>query len=356
LAECCPGALFLDLLDPHLERSLSARPELLQERVAAFQGETVIIDEVQKLPALLDVVHQLIEARPGLRFVLTGSSARKLKRTGVDLLAGRLVLRGLHPFLAAELGAAFDLERALRHGLVPLVWSARDSQDVLRSYASLYLNEEVKTEGLVRRVGDFARFLEAISFSHAAVLNISHVARECQVQRRTAAGYVEILEDLLLAFRLPIFTRRAKRATIAHPKFYYFDAGVFRALRPAGPLDRPEEIAGVAMEGLVAQHLKAFVDYRQEASRLFCWRTKARGLEVDFVVYGPEHFWAVEVKNSDRVRPEDLRSLRAFGADYPEAVRLLVYRGRDRLVRDGITCWPCAEFLMALDPANPPAW
>ncbi len=350
LLQTFPDSLVLDLLDPEIERTLVARPEHLRDRIAAYQGKTVIIDEVQKVPSLLDVVHQLIEAHPGLRFVLTGSSARKLKRTGVDLLAGRLVRRGLHPFVAAELGREFDLDRALTQGLVPLVWDSADPQDVLKSYASLYLNEEVKTEGLVRRIGDFARFLEAISFSHASVLNISHVARECQVERKTVSSYIGILEDLLLAFRLPIFTRRAKRATVSHPKFYYFDAGVFRALRPAGPLDRPEEIAGAALEGLIAQHLMAFIDYRQEDSRLFYWRTRARGLEVDFVVYGPERFLAIEVKNSQRVRPEDLRALKAFGHDYPESVRILVYRGRERLVRDDVLCIPCEEFLFTLDP------
>jgi len=356
LQQAFPDALVLDLLDPLLERTLSARPEHLRERVAAHQGRMIVVDEVQKVPALLDVVHQLVEQHPKTRFVLTGSSARKLKRTGVDLLAGRLVRRGLHPFMAVELGAAFDLERSLELGLVPLVRDAADPPDVLRSYASLYLHEEVKSEGLVRRVGDFARFLEAISFSHASVLNISHIARECQVGRRTVTGYVEILEDLLLAFRLPVFTRRAKRATVSHPKFYYFDAGVYRAIRPAGPLDQPEEIAGAALEGLVAQHLRAFIDYRPEDSRLFYWRTRARGLEVDFVLYGPRCFWAVEVKNSPRVRPEDLRALAEFGKDYPEADRILVYRGKERLVRNGITCWPCEDFLMALDPARPPTW
>jgi len=356
LNTCFPDALVVDLLDPLLERTLSARPEHLREMVDGYRGSTVVVDEVQKVPELLDVVHHLVESGPGPRFVLTGSSARKLKRTGVDLLAGRLVLRSLHPFMAVELGAGFSLESALEYGLVPLVVDAADPRDVLRSYASLYLNEEVKTEGLVRRAGDFARFLEAISFSHGAILNISHVARECQVQRRTAASYVEILEDLLLAFRVPVFTRRARRATVSHPKFYYFDAGVFRAIRPSGPLDRPEEIAGAALEGLVAQHLRAFIDYRQEDSRLYYWRTRAGGVEVDFVVYGPRRFWAIEVKNSSRVRAVDLRALRAFGQDYPEAERVLVYRGRERLVREGIACWPGDEFLAALDPDHPPTW
>jgi predicted AAA+ superfamily ATPase len=355
LGRTFPDALRLDLLDPELARRLAARPERLRDMVLGEARPVVVVDEVQKVPELLDVVHSLVEAEPGRTFVLTGSSARKLRRAGVDLLAGRLVLRSMHPFMACELGSAFDLEQALRVGLVPLVWSAPNPQDVARSYAALYLNEEVRSEGLVRRVGDFARFLEAISFSQAAVLNVSDVARDCEVQRRTAAGYVEILEDLLLAFRLPSFTRRARRASKGHPKFYYFDVGVFRSLRPAGPLDRPEEIEGAALESLVAQHLRAFVDYRQEDSRLYYWRNRG-GLEVDFVVYGADRFWGLEVKRSARVRPADLRGLRSFGNEYPEARRLLLYQGNERLERDGVLCLPVEQFLQELDPHSPPGW
>src|SRR5262249_48629755 len=153
------------------------------------------------------------------------------------------------------------LKSALKQGLLPLVVEAPDPHDVLNSYAALYLREEVQWEGLVRNVGAFGRFLEAVTFSHAAQLNTSAVARECEVERKTVEGYLDILEDLLLAFRLPVFTRRARRELAAHTKLYLFDAGVYRALRPAGPLDRPEEIEGAALEGLVAQHLRAFIAY-----------------------------------------------------------------------------------------------
>jgi predicted AAA+ superfamily ATPase len=164
-------------------------------------------------------------------------------------------------------------------------------------------------------------------------------------------AYISILEDLLLSFRLPVFTRRAKRATVAHPKFYYFDTGVFRSLRPKGPLDRPEEIEGGALEGLVAQHLVAWNAYRGEKNKIFYWRTRS-GVEVDFVVYGEEVFWAIEVKNTPRVRDEDLRSLRTFKGEYPQCTTLLLYRGKERLVRRDVLCLPSEEFLMKLHPGQ----
>jgi predicted AAA+ superfamily ATPase len=282
---------------------------------------------------------------------MTASSARKLKRVAVDLLAGRAAVRTLHPFMAAELGSDFDLESALRIGLVPLVVGADEPEDALHAYFALYLREEVQQEGIVRNSGAFLRFLEAISFSHASVLNVANVARECAVERKTAAGYVEILEDLLLASRLEVFSRRAKRALVAHPKFYFFDAGVFRAARPSGPLDRATEIEGAALEGLVFQHLRAWNAYRGERNSLHYWRTRS-GVEVDFVAYGPDGLWAIEVKNSRLVHPTDLRSLSAFGEEHPRARRICLHRGRERAVVDGILCLPCTEFLVGLHPSR----
>ncbi len=347
-----PGAVRLDLLQADTFRTYSAKPETLRDLVAADEGpRTVVIDEVQKIPSLLEMVHTLMEERKNLRFILTGSSARKLKRAGVDLLAGRAVVRTLHPFLAFELGDGFHFAKALRDGLLPLVWESREPEDVLKAYAALYLREEVQMEGLVRNIGDFSRFLEAASFSHASELNLSNLSRECQIERKTAEGYMGVLEDLLLGFSLPVFTKRAKRATSARPKFYYFDAGVYRSLRPRGPLDRAEEIEGQALEGLVAQHLRAWNAYGGEKSALSFWRTRS-GAEVDFVVYGPEGFWAIEVKNSGRIRDEELRPLQTFLEDYPEAKGLFLYRGKDRLKKGKVLCLPCEDFLRQLKPGR----
>jgi len=206
-------------------------------------------------------------------------------------------------------------------------------------------------EGIVRNIGSFARFLEAASLSHGAVLNVSEVARECQVSRKTVEGYLVVLEDLMLAFRVPVFSKRAKRILSVHPKLYWFDAGVFVSMRPAGPLDRPEEIGGAALEGLVAQHLRAWIDYSGRPMTLAFWRTKS-GNEVDFVLYGTTGFWAIEVKSSGRVRPKDLAGLRAFQEDYPQARGLLLYGGRERLRISGIQCMPVDDFLRGLVPGR----
>lgn len=348
-----PKAQRVNLLAMETLRSLSARPERLKDFVMPLApGTTVVIDEVQKVPDLLSVVHDLMEEKRGWQFILTGSSARKLKREGVDLLAGRALTRSMHPFLAVELGDQFSLERALEQGLLPVVWSSESPAEALKSYIGTYVREEVQAEGLVRNLGNFHRFLEAISFSQASVLNVSNVARECEVERKTVVGFADLLEDLLLSVRLPVFTRRAKRKLADHPKFYFCDAGIFRSIRPQGPLDAGGDVTGAALEGLVFQHLRAWNAYGGDDHSLYYWRTVA-GVEVDFVIYGPRGLWAVEVKNTVRVRPQDLRALKTFKKDFPEAKVFLLYRGKDRLEMSGILCLPVEQFLRALTPGRP---
>ena len=345
-----PEALRIDLLAPDVLRAYQARPERLRERIAAEpSATTVVVDEVQKAPQLLDVVHSLVEEQPELRFVLTGSSARKLRHGAANLLGGRLVAAHMPPFMAAELGDGFNLERALQIGLVPLVWEAADPKATLAAYAALYLQEEVQAEALVRQIGDFSRFLEVISFSQGSLLNLAALAREAEIPRKRAESYLGILEDLLLGFRLPVFQRRAQRQLVQHQKFFFFDAGVFRSLRPRGPLDAPEEIEGLALEGLVAQHLRALCQLRREGGTLSFWRTRS-GLEVDFIAYGPDLFLAVEVKRASRVSRSDLKGLKAFQADYPEAECLLLSFCPEQLLIDGIRCEPLAGWLRALRP------
>ena len=244
------------------------------------------------------------------------------------------------------------MENALKLGMVPLVLGSTDPEETLKAYVGLYLREEVQIEGLVRNLGDFTRFLESASFSQGAILNISDVARDCQIGRKTAEGYFSILEDLLLAFRVPVFRKRARRNLSAHPKFFFFDAGVFRSLRPSGPLDAAQEIDGAALEGLVAQHLRAWIAYSGSAADLYFWRTKS-GNEVDFVLYGKNTFYAIEVKNTSRVRPKLLNSLLAFKEDYPSAETCLIYRGEERLKINGILCLPCEDFLKGIIPGQP---
>ncbi|MBI3820278.1 MAG: ATP-binding protein [Planctomycetes bacterium] len=347
-----PDALWVELLDPATFRTYSAYPERLRALVEGNPGKNIIIvDEIQKAPELLSVVHALREEKKSVQFVLTGSSARKLKRGAHNLLGGRALMRTLHPFMAAELGNQFDLNRALRFGLVPLIVASKEPEETLKAYHTLYIREEVQWGGLVRNIGSFARFLEAISFSHGSILNISNIARECETERKTVEGFVELLEDLLLAYRIPIFTKRARRAHTVHPKFYLFDSGVFRSVRPSGPLDRAEDMEGAALEGLVLQHLRAWNSYRGDNNNVYYWRTRS-GVEVDFVIYGDDGFWAVEVKNSRRVHSADIDSLRTFNEDYPEATPILLYRGKERLKIDGIICVPCEEFLLQIRPSR----
>ena len=353
LRQQLPNALWVDLLRPENYRNFKARPERLEELVMANpQCSDVVIDEVQRVPELLSLVHRLVEMKLGRRFVLTGSSARKLKSADVDLLGGRAVRKSMYPFMLSELPQTPDLGEVLEHGLLPVALHSVDRAATLDAYISLYMQQEVYQEALVRNIGDFARFLEAVSFSHGSVMNISNVARDCGVGRKTVEGFVQILFDILLAFQIQVFTKKASRQMSAHPKFYFFDTGVFQALRPKGLLDSPEEIGGAALEGLVAQHLMAWIAYGNPSYSLSFWRS-LRGLEVDFILYGSNGFYALEVKNSPRIRPSDLTGLTEFGKDYPDSRRILLYRGTDRLLKDGILCLPAEEFLKQLKPGEP---
>lgn len=235
---------------------------------------------------------------------------------------------------------------------MPIVISSPHPKDVLAAYVATYLQEEVQAEGIVRNVGEFARFLEVIALSHGEMINVSNIAKECHVERKVVSSFVSVLEDLLLSFQLPVFTKRAKRELVSHPKFYLFDAGVYRSLRRRGPLDSNEELDGHALEGLVATHLRAWMAYSGKDCNLYYWRTR-HGVEVDFILYGDNIFSAIEVKNSTNVYSSDLKSLRSFHADYPECKPLLIYCGVKRLLVEGILCLPCNDFLLNLDPTLP---
>lgn len=346
VASILPKALRVDLLDEATFLDLAGHSERLGPLAAAHGSSTVIIDEVQKLPALLDEVHRLIETRR-MRFVLTGSSARKLRRSGANLLAGRARTVTMHPFTPSELGDAFELKRALRHGLLPSVWVDDDPADYLKSYVGTYLREEVQQEALVRNIAGFRRFLEAASFSQGAVLNMVAVAADCGINRKTVENHFDLLEDLLLATRVPVFQRRARRKLTTHPKFYFFDVGVYRALRPRGPLDTDEEIEGAAIETLLFEALRAENANRDLGYDIFFWRTPD-GTEVDFIMYGSRGLHAFEIKRSSRFREADLTALRLFCADYPEATGHFLYGGTRRYKFDAIEVVPFGEVLPKL--------
>jgi len=333
---------------------MTAQPERLGLAIAkAPKDEPIIIDEIQKAPSLLDAVHQAMEgASRGRQFILTGSSARKLRRTGVNLLGGRLLMRQFHPYLACELGHAFELDCAIKLGMVPLVLASARPVETLKAYSALYIQQEVREEASVRDLGAFARFLEAVSLSHGGQLNLTAVAKECSVTRRSAEGYVEVLEDMMLAFRLKVFSKRAKRLMAARPKFYFFDPGVFQALRPRNPLDTGREIGGGALEGLVAAHLRAWMANAPGKNELFYWRTRA-GLEVDIILFGEAGLYAIEVKSSGKIVENDFRGLQAFLRDYHEAKAVMVMPNPPSGAISGITCRDASSFLRDIIPGEP---
>lgn len=341
-----PDAVYLDLLDSGLYADLLARPSSVQEYVPSEKDRWIVIDEVQRVPELLNEVHRLIEGHR-VRFILTGSSARSLRKRGVNLLAGRALTCTMHPLTSRELGSDFALSRFLDHGGLPSVTQEASPRAYLESYVRTYLREEVQQEGLTRNLGAFSRFLEAASFSQGSILNVSAVSRECAVERKVVEHYFGILDDLLLSHRLPVFTRRAKRRTVRHRKFYFFDAGVYRTLRPKGPLDRPGEIDGAALETLFLQELLAYNASLHLGYTLYYWRTRT-GLEVDFVLYGERGLKAFEVKLASNVRKEDTAGLAAFLADYPMADAYLVYCGTRERRERGIEIVPIETCLSQL--------
>jgi len=220
-----PQGIYLDLLESRLFNELLADPQRLENLVPENFTGWIILDEIQRVPDLLNEIHRLIE-KYRYKFIITGSSARKLKRKGPNLLAGRALTNYTYPLTANELGKDFNFKHSLKYGQLPSVYVEKDPQGYLESYIQTYLQQEINQEGLTRKLGAFARFLEAASFSQGQVLNISEVSRECSVERKVVENYFTILEDLMIAYRIPVFSRRAKRRLISHPKFYYFDVGI----------------------------------------------------------------------------------------------------------------------------------
>lgn len=341
-----PHALYLDLLDFSLFSSLSAQPQRLSNLIPPKFDGWVIIDEVQRIPELLNEVHRLIEERK-LRFFLTGSSARSLKRKGVNLLAGRALTYYMHPLTIQEMGESFNSQHALKYGMLPVAATHNDPQKYLESYVQTYLREEVLQEGLTRNIGAFTRFLEIASFSQGSLLNYTEIGRELGINRLMVANYFTILEDLLLAVMIPPFTHRAKRKTIAHNKFYFFDTGVYRIVKPSGPLDSSEEAEGVALETLILQSLRAINDYYNFGYKIHFWRTLS-GIEVDFILYGPRGLHAFEIKRSSTITPKHLKGLHSFAQDYPEAKLYLIHMGKHTEYYDNVIALPLVEALKKL--------
>ena len=348
-----PQAWWIDLLKADEYRRYMTNPEYLRQEIEAkqragvsFSGVQVVIDEIQKAPALLDEVHWLIENR-ALSFALCGSSARKVRHGAANLLGGRAARYQLHGLTAGELGAVFDLTRLLNHGYLPRMYLASRPRPLLNAYVADYLREEIAAEGFARNLPAFSAFLDAAALSDTQPVNFSNIARDCGVSGRTARSYFEILQDTLLIRPLPSFRRRAKRRVVAAPKYYFADVGAVKQLARRGDLHSGGELFGKAMENWVHHELRAFCDYHEHDESLAYWRT-AGGVEVDFVL--GDMRVALEVKASARVSHRHLRGLRALQRAHPEVDhRILVcLEPKPRRTEDGIDILPAEEFARLL--------
>ena len=360
LRQLYPDALWLDLLKTEDYRRFLARPELLREEltVTATPGQQVVIDEIQKVPALLDEVHWLIENR-GLHFALCGSSARKLRRGAANLLGGRALRFELHGLTAHELGASFDLTRLLNHGALPDLYRAKNPAPRLRAYVADYLKEEVAAEGLTRNLPAFSNFLDIAALSDGEQVNHTNIARQCGVSAPTVNNYFQILEDTLLGTWLPVYRTRPKQRTSTHPKFYWSDTGVVNCLARRGELLPGGELYGKAFESWVFHELRAFQSYRAPELQLFFWRL-AGGTEVDFIL--GDMAVAIEAKAGEHITTNDMRGLRKLRAAYPQLERRIIVsrEPRPRTTADGIEVLPYTDFIHQLwtghlTPTNQPS-
>ncbi|WP_419918329.1 ATP-binding protein [Candidatus Poriferisocius sp.] len=380
-----PDAIWVDLLKSEEYRRYAVRPEMLRQELEAmapgasrsipgeqsrgesactapgasrpmpgeqFRGEfaftapgasrQVVIDEIQKVPALLDEVHWLIENR-GLRFALCGSSARKVRHGAANLLGGRALRYELRGLTAGEIGQDFDLDRALNHGYLPRIYESAQPRRLLNAYIADYLRQEVAAEGLVRNLPAFSDFLDAAALSDGDPVNHANIARECGVSATTVKAYFGILTDTLLARWLPRWQRRMKRRLAGAPKLYFEDVGVVNRLARRGELLRGSDAYGKAFENWVFHELSAFVSYREIDDELTYWRL-ASGIEVDFVV--GDLRLAIEAKATARVTSSHLKGLRALAAEHPGLGRRVVVciEPRPRRTDEGIDILPATDF------------
>jgi predicted AAA+ superfamily ATPase len=343
------GAYVVDLLDESRFQTLAANPGSFADELRDVAPQRIVVlDEVQRVPALLNEVHRAIEASRR-RVVLVGSSARRLKTAGTNLLAGRAAVRTMYPLLPAELGDDFELDRVLRFGSVPLIWHAEDPEATLNAYVQLYIREEIRAEALVRNLPAFLRFLPVAALFHGQVINTAGLARDSASARTTVEGYIGILQDTLLATLLPAFELQLRVRERKHPKLYWNDPGIVRAAkRHSGPVGSEER--GALLEGFIFMVLRAHDEQSKLFEEMCYWAPlQARETEVDFLLRRGREYLAIEVKSQTRYSTKLLSGLRAI-ADLPRVVRrILVYLGGQKLrTQDGIEVWPLQSFLSAI--------
>jgi predicted AAA+ superfamily ATPase len=341
-----PEAKWLDLLQAETFRRYSTNPEFLRQELEQSGESFVVIDEIQKAPALLDEVHWLHENR-GVNFALCGSSARKLKRGHGNLLGGRGARFELFGFSAMELGESFDLGRMLNHGTLPRIYLSANPRRLLNAYVSEYLKEEVMAEGLVRHLPPFSNFLNAAALSDTEQVNYTNIARELGVSRETVSGYFEILEDTLIGTFLPSYRKRPKRRVVAADKFYFSDVGVANFLARRGEVIEGGELYGKAFENWILHEMRCYDSYRERYAQIAYWRLSS-GIEVDFIVNDLE--CAIECKSTAVVQDRHLKGLRELVKEHPEVKRriLLAQEPHARRTSDGIEILNIPAFLREL--------
>jgi predicted AAA+ superfamily ATPase len=346
IAGALPSAVTYDLLDTALALELARDPSVLSKQLATTErGAWVVIDEIQKVPALLDEVHRLIEKR-GLRFLLSGSSARKLRRGSANLLAGRAIQLEMFPLVSSEVGAVPPIER-LQFGMLPKAHAAPRPQRFLQTYATTYIKEEIQAEALTRNIGGFSRFLEVAAIYNAQLTNASNIARDAQVARQTVQGYFDILVDTLLGSWLHAWKLKRAAKLVSHPKFYFFDAGVARALSGRLPYAPTQDELGSIFETYLLHEVRAFLAYTERPYPLYFFRTHD-DVEVDLLFESARGMIAIELKSSPRWRGEYDKGFRRIRAEIPDVRCIGVYTGERRMAHDGVDVYPYAEFLKAM--------
>ena len=339
-----PREIYIDLLNSEVRNRLERRPSLLYEMLKGkAEGTIVIIDEIPEVPTLLNEVHRLISEK-NLRFVLCGSSARKLKRKGTNTLGGRAYPVFFHPLVSAEL-PDLDIDRAVNYGMIPSHYLAKNPERRLSAYIDVYLKEEIKEESLVRNLLAFQRFLEVAAISNGEILNNRNIAQECGVNASTVSSYFDILEDTLVGYRIPAYTKVVQRRLVQAPRFYFFDVGVANYLMHRSRLVRGTPEYGHAFEHLVIQELIAYMHYTHQDERISYWRTYA-GTEVD-VIIGDARI-AIEIKSVEEVLPKHLKGLKSFGEEHPNCRRIIVSHDIIPRCIGDIECIPVKDFFRRL--------
>jgi len=346
-----PKAHYIDLLPSRISLKYEKNPSLFEAEILTLKKNTIIIvDEIQKVPSLTDEIHNLIENHGYKNFILTGSSARKLKRGSANMLAGRARLNYMFPLTSEEIKYTHTPDQILRYGLLPMSMNAssdEDRIDFLESYLITYIKEEIKAEALVKNIGAFSRFIEVCALASGSRINFSNIARDTGVSRDTVRGYFEVLEDTLLARWLPAYRPRAKIKEVASPKFYLFDSGVLNVAANAFNKPMPQDWDGILFEHWIFHELSAFIRYNKLKGELCYWATPS-GSEVDFIWASPTKIIAIEVKSAKKYNSDFLKGIHSLKENLEPQKSFVVYQGTEELLKNDIHILPVFQFLKLL--------